>query len=112
MLSIKPGASVRGLRAETLLGLMVAYSVFDKFGIDMTLTEGEGSTHGYGSLHYVGLAVDIREFNVPDHLLPAVREAIHKALGNDDAKGIVSEYDFVLESDHFHLEFQPKTQSR
>lgn len=110
MFSIKPGASIRGIRSEILLGLMVVHSVFEEHGIDMTLTEGEGGTHGNGSLHYVGLAVDIRNFNISPNQIDIMKKKIFKGLGNDETH--VSEFDFVLESDHFHLEYQPKTQSR
>lgn len=91
------------------VGLLVLYSVFQKHGLDLMLTEGTGGKHAVGSLHLVGLADDYRSFTVPAELVDTIRKEVYVALGNDAAKGIKSEFDFVLEDTHFHLEFQPKT---
>lgn len=101
MFSIKPGARIRGIAPETVLGLLIVYSVFNDHNLDFVLTEGTGGKHARGSLHYVGLAADGRRSNVPPHLVNTIKDEVSTALGE--------EFDFVLEPDHFHLEFQPKT---
>ena len=108
VMKIKPGASVRGLEPEMLIGLAVVEEVFAKGNIPLVVTEGTGGTHMPGSLHYEGLAVDIRSRDIAPAAIETVRKEIYAALGNDDKLGIKSEFDFVVEGDHFHLEFQPK----
>lgn len=100
MISIKPGARIGGLRPEMALALVMADQVYGAHGYDLVTTEGTGGKHGTGSLHYVGLAVDLRTSNVPMGEVGAVAADLRAALG--------AEYDVVVESDHIHVEFQPK----
>ncbi|MBI1353277.1 MAG: hypothetical protein GC160_02945 [Acidobacteria bacterium] len=100
---IKSGASVRGLRPEIVLALLAAASVWRELGAadPPTVTAGVDGRHSRGSLHYAGAAVDLR--------LPRNVEAAQAALSLEAALGGVGgEYDVVLESDHIHVEFQPK----
>lgn len=99
-MSIKAGAEMNGLRAEILLALMIADDVYSEYDIECVITEGTGAKHGIGSLHYVGLAVDLRIRNIPVRFREIIHSRIKDALG--------SQYDVVLESDHIHIEFQPK----
>lgn len=64
------------------------------------MTEGTGGKHGVGSLHYVGLAADLRTSNVPAPFVGVIAVDLRMALG--------AEYDVVVEETHLHLEFQPK----
>jgi hypothetical protein len=99
VISLKPGASLRGLRVEALLAFMVASSVMADMQLpDCVLTCATDSQHMPGSLHYVGLAIDIRTAGVPEPLKLVAR--LRTALNQ--------EFDVVLESDHIHIEFQPK----
>lgn len=106
MISIKPGAKIEGIKAEILLGLQVVNSVFERYGIGLVITEGTGGRHMQGSLHYQGLAIDIRSKNIPD---TATRTSILieciEHLGKD--------FDMILEcadtdNEHLHIEFDPK----
>jgi hypothetical protein len=92
------GARIAGLRTEALAGIMVAASVYADHGQPFVWTAGVDSKHMPGSLHYVGLAVDIGPpaTNVKTVLLADLR----LALGDD--------FDVVEEGDHVHIEFQPK----
>lgn len=105
---IKPGASIRGLAPQ----LFHAWDVFnelykDRGYTECVLTSGVDSKHGYGSLHYVGLAIDIRSHILKDSVeKQQIRDMAAYALG--------PEYDVVLEdlggeNEHFHIEYQPKT---
>ncbi len=101
MMRIKEGAEINGLRAETLLAYIIADQVYTKYGIECVLTEGTGGKHGRASLHYVGLAIDIRTRNIESkdtQLLIAAE--IRERLGD--------QYDVILEDTHCHLEHQPK----
>ena len=102
MISIKAGASIRGIRSEMLLALQIVEGVYAQHQIPLVITEGTGGTHSEGSLHYVGLALDLRSSNVSDNLKAGIVSELKQLLG--------AEFDFVVEGDHFHVEFQPKAQ--
>lgn len=103
---IKASASIQGLKAELLLGLIVVCSVFDKYKVELIVTEVTGGQHKHESLHYVGLAADIRSKHIDSDALKDVLLAeCREALGRD--------FDMILESlgkeqEHYHLEFDPK----
>ena len=100
MISIKPGARIRGLRPEAWAAVDIAYSLFRDAGVaDLMVTDGTGGQHKPGSRHYVGLAVDIGIRDV-GALAPTLRSKIADALGAD--------YDVVLEATHIHIEHDPK----
>ncbi len=103
MIKIKSGegaASIAGLRPEIVLGIAVASGVFNSFGYRLIITEGTGGMHGVGSLHYVGLAVDIRRRHIPDANIPDIILKLKECLGD--------EFDVVPHNTHIHIEYQPK----
>ena len=67
--------------------------VYAAYGQDLIITSMREGTHGNGSLHYLGFAVDCRKGKVPI-------SAISMALGAD--------FDCIDESNHYHIEFDPK----
>ena len=99
---IKPGVSIAGLRPEIVSGLAELREVCRDFKAPFVITSGTDGKHGTGSLHYVGLAVDLRRTDDPLRfgLAEQMLAAFKQALG--------AEFDAVLEKDHFHIEFQPK----
>jgi len=97
---IKDGAKVNGLRVEILLAFDIAHTIFSSYGVDTVMTEGTGGTHGKASLHYVGLAIDLRTRDLTPTQQLEARDKLAIALG--------AQYDVILESDHIHIEFQPK----
>lgn len=100
-MKIKPGVKLNGLGSEILLGIMVAKSVYEAHGIDLVITSGTDSKHGYSSEHYKGDAVDIRTKNInPAYERKIIADQIKEALGQ--------EFDVVLESSHLHIEYDPK----
>lgn len=64
------------------------------------ITSALDSEHRVGSLHYVGLALDYRTRHIPAEQLITIADTIRQRLGE--------QFDVVLESDHLHVEFQPK----
>lgn len=101
MISFKPGAKgarIAGVQPELALGLMVAERVYERYGLDLTVTAVTDSAHSPGSLHYVGYAADLA--------LPAEGEA--QVVAADLQRALADEWDVVVEKDHLHLEFQPK----
>lgn len=92
------GARVAGLRPEIIIALMVASEIYHTYDLTCELTCGTDSKHKEGSLHYVGLAIDIAlpPANVKDKIFSELR------------MNLEDEFDVVLEGNHIHIEFQPK----
>jgi hypothetical protein len=102
MKRIKDGASVAGLRPEIQIAWDVANEVYEKHGFVCWLTEGTGGKHGRGSLHYVGLAIDLRT------TLVEISATVAKQIAADIRLALNEQYDVVVEPTHIHIEFQPK----
>lgn len=85
---------------QLLDGLLVACVVYTQRGHPFTVTSLEDSVHGPRSLHASGNAADLRTRNLPVQVLPDLVKALQLALG--------PQYDVVLESDHIHMEYDPK----
>lgn len=100
MLFIKPGVRITGMRPEILLAAVAAERVYDKAGFEFTITACVDGKHTTGSLHYAGAAIDIRTRHVPADKLPNILSQIKECLAAD--------FDVLRESDHIHIEFQPK----
>ena len=101
MLRLKKGVRVTGLRPELLLAITVASSIYEENKYECVVTSLVDQKHGYGSLHFQGSAVDLRIRHLEDDDVKLIVKELSSALGVD--------YDVVLESDHIHLEYQPKT---
>lgn len=99
-MEIKAGVKIVGLRPEMILGIMVVASVYADFGYDFVITSALDSKHSNTSLHYIGCAIDIRTKHLPPGVATAIKNAIKEALTSD--------FDVILESNHIHLEFQPR----
>ncbi len=105
-MQIKPGAKTAGIKPELILGLIIADRVYESAGHILVITEVTGGTHLVQSLHYKGLAADLRIKNVSDKLDRELLIAQLKvSLGKD--------WDVILESvdtdnQHVHIEFDPK----
>jgi hypothetical protein len=98
----KAGVSLFGIRPEVVAAFPALESAYRTFGREAVITSAaEPETrHREGSLHYVGLAVDLRIRHLsPDDVGP-VADEVRAALTH--------EFDVVLESNHIHVEYQPK----
>ncbi len=102
MLRVKQGVDLSGLRNEMMFALHVATDAFAAFGYETVLTSARDGKHGQGSLHYVGLAVDLRttKAGVDRESARRLRRIIATRLG--------AQYDVIAEELHIHIEFQPK----
>ena len=67
----------------------------------MVVTSVMDGKHRPGSLHYVGYAADLRTWAIESDHLAEFTQGLAEELGE--------EFDVVLEKDHIHIEFQPKT---
>ena len=93
--------SLAGLQPQMVLGLVIAEGVYKTYGVELVITSGSEGKHGVASLHYVGLAVDIRR---RDFTTVAVVEEVALKLRRNLGK----EFDVVVERTHIHIEYQPK----
>jgi hypothetical protein len=101
MVSLKPGVSLSVLQPQILLAVIVVESIWRAYGHkSLVLTSVADGVHRSDSLHYVGNAIDIRTRDLPRSRQELLRTLISQALG--------AEFDVVLESDHLHIEFDPK----
>lgn len=113
-MDIKKGASLEGIKPEAKRAIEVIDEIYIANGANLTITSGTEGKVGDGvhkdtSLHYAGYAFDCRiwVFKNPMHgqtdmkKVNAVAKQIREALGKD--------YDVLVETDHIHVEFDPKT---
>lgn len=100
LLKLKHSVNPSQIKPEINLAIQVALSLWSRQNEHvLTITSLADSQHSLTSLHYVGYAVDIRIRELhsdPKDLSDALRDSL------------VSDYDVILESDHIHVEYQPK----
>ena len=99
MMLFKRGVSIKGLRPEALLGMILCDQIFKDEGWTFTVTSCTDSIHSEGSLHYKGLAFDVRTKTLSDP--PDTHLTLKAALAPLG-------FDVVLEKDHLHLEWDEK----
>lgn len=92
--------SLQSLSPQIVLALIVIDQVMQKHGSEAIITSANDAKHSETSLHYSGNAVDLRSRTFSNPALVAVE--CRKALGNS------RDFDLILESNHYHLEYQPK----
>ena len=92
----------KGVKLPAGVAIGIALQIIDpilrEHNQELVLTSYLDGKHSKGSLHYVGLAIDLRTWDITTPR-DCVRE-MQKALGED--------FDVILERDHIHLEYQPK----
>jgi len=99
-MKFKYGVKVKGIKPELLIALVVADTCWKRYGDELVVTSLTDSKHGNGSLHPSGYGGDLRTRNFPKNMVEAVAQDLRERL--------TDEYDVVVESDHIHIEFDPK----
>jgi hypothetical protein len=106
-MKLKPEVKEDGVAKEVWYALGVLQACMYAYGAgghELVVTALTDGKHKEGSLHYKGLAADVRSKDVPHaEEVAAVANRILNAQGFDllfESKGLPSE--------HFHLEFDPK----
>lgn len=87
------------LRAQTALGIMVAYGVGLSHRLEqLRITSLGDGAHSHTSLHYAGDGFDI-----------GFEPGMNKTQFTADLKADLGmDYDVVLEDNHIHVEYQPR----
>jgi hypothetical protein len=99
---IKKGVNPAGIRPELLVALIVANGVWAKHGEELVVTSLNDSKHSKTSLHYAGQGADLRTRYFSNEEAEEVAQDLRDALGNSP------DYDIIVESNHIHMEWQPK----
>ncbi len=89
-----------GLKPEITCTISIIKDVADELELDVILSSAIDRTHSRGSLHYVGLAIDIYWERFTQFDGDEFRVNLKEQIG--------VHYDVVLEGDHVHVEYQPK----
>ncbi len=92
--------NIWGLQKEMRPALRYADKIWADYGQELVITSARDSMHSAGSLHYYGLAVDLRIRYFPVNQHRDIKKELELALG--------SKYDVVLHSSHIHIEYDPK----
>jgi len=101
MTKIKKGVKIKYLSSPMLKMLSDIDYVWDcQTSINPIVTSMFDGKHMRGSLHYKGLAVDIRSRNLTQQDKDHIQAQLQAILGPD--------YDVVVEKIHFHVEYDPK----
>jgi hypothetical protein len=97
---VKDGVAFDGVKGPILRAMVLIEKIMEGTG-EYCITSVTDGKHGPNSLHYKGLAMDLRtrHLRVPEKV-DEIAKAIRGELGRN--------YDVVVEKDHIHIEFDPK----
>jgi len=91
---------IQGIRPELVFALNVTDQIYTSYGQELVITSLNDGKHSRTSLHYIGAAADLRTSYFTTSEIDNIADLIRNKLGVD--------YDVIVESNHIHLEFQPK----
>lgn len=97
---IKNGVDLRGLSPQMAIAYTIACKCYGQY--DCVITSASDGKHGPNSLHYSGQALDLRTRHLPEPAVQGIIDKLKTSLGE--------QFDVVRESDHAHLEFDPKAE--
>ena len=98
-MQIKEGANIQGMDIKVRPILIIADKLWHKYGQELVITAGLDGAHSAGSLHYYGLAVDMRTRYFDKATQAKITAELKRRLGYN--------YDVVLHSSHIHAEYDP-----
>lgn len=98
----KPGVNAEGVQKETWYALGVFDALYYERGCTLIVTSLTDGVHpDLKNIHGRGYAADLRISNVSAMVLRTILDAAKEML-------YTRGYDIVLESDHVHVEYDPK----
>ena len=101
MIAIKKGVRLCGISPEMMMAHTVIASVFDKHETSAVVTSALDGVHSRASKHYSGMALDYRIRHI-------TKMGLAKTIADEIRNGLPDDFDVCLESDHIHVEFDPK----
>ena len=99
-MKIKSGVILNGLNINMRKVLILADKLWAENGQELVITAGLDGAHSPGSLHYYGLALDLRTRYFDLRTQEIIAQRLSDGLGDD--------YDVVLHRSHIHVEYDPK----
>jgi|GEM_PF-553986 len=98
-IATKKGVILHGLDARMYSVIHKAGRIWIRHGKMLVVTSGLDGRHKKGSLHYVGLAVDLRSRD----FVPATRSQVTRELRRSLGDG----FEVIGEPHHIHVEYDP-----
>ena len=113
---VKKGASIEGTSPKIKHAIEVVDKIYLAHGIDQGVvvtsgTEGQpgDGVHKHDSLHYTGNAFDCRIWVFKKVSTGATDMTKVKAVAKQIREALGKDYDVLVESDHIHIEYDPKS---
>jgi hypothetical protein len=98
-IATKKGVILHGLDARMFSAIHKARRIWIRHGKMLVVTSGLEGRHKKGSLHYVGLAVDLRSRD----FVPTTRSQVTRELRRSLGDG----FEVIGERHHIHVEYDP-----
>ena len=107
-MKIKPGANIQGLNLKMRPVLMAADAIWRNHGQELVVTAGLDGEHSAGSLHYYGMAVDLRTryFRPPNREEGYIPDEVED-IANEMRHVLGAAYDVIVHASHIHVEYDP-----
>lgn len=109
-MTLKQGVKIEGIKPECIVGLMIVDRYFAEHKVDFVVTSVKDGKHGENSLHYGGYAFDVRlrHFDGVVGSISTEDKLLAMAYSKDLRERLGGLFDVVVESDHIHIEYDPK----
>jgi len=99
-ISFKNGVLDTNLKSIMFRAIFICAKVYNGKNFDLVITSTDEGNHMEGSLHYQGLAIDIRTRRIPLVIIQNLYNEIKLSLEK------ISEYfQVTLETNHIHIEY-------
>ena len=92
--------NIWGLQKEMQPVLKWADVLWKEYDEELVITSARDGIHSAGSLHYYGLAVDMRTRYFEPYEIEEIATELRNTLGPD--------YDIIVHKTHLHAEYDPK----
>ena len=107
MIKFKHDVDITGIQKECIQGMCLVARIFDDvYQRDLVVTSVVDGKHREGSLHYQGLAFDVRTWTTNRSGVQMSSEDKTK-LASLIALELGDDWDVVIESTHIHCEYDP-----
>ena len=110
MLKILPRCDLQVIKPQTVLAILVASSIYEHHNQDCEIYSVVDGVHGPNSKHPEGFAFDIRikHLDGNDKDISAEDMRIARMIAAELREALGPQYDVVVESNHIHVEYDPK----